>query len=155
MQNLHMTPKSLSSLINKYLSILYMDEKTKKDISGAMIAFYGSRYILVILKFTYALQLARRWHVWIGYRNHLQRNSEIQTQIHQNSRKSVFHLAIDRSVEKSIKASKNSGCLFCFVIFFFFHLSDCNRNSSNVLTFDVWKKFRLLSYHLTPYWRFR
>ena len=30
-----MTPKSLSSLINKYLSILYMDEKTKKDISGA------------------------------------------------------------------------------------------------------------------------
>ena len=51
--------KSLSSLINKYLSILYMDEKTKKDMSGAMITFYGSRYISVILKFTYALQLAR------------------------------------------------------------------------------------------------
>ena len=63
--------------------------------------------------------------------------AKFKTQIHQNSRKSVFHLAIDRSVEKSIKASKNSGCLFCFVIFFFFHLSDCNRNSSNVLTFDV------------------
>ena len=104
MQNLHMT-KSLSSLINKYLSILYMDEKTKKDMSGAMIRFYGSRHISVILKFTYALQLARWWHMSeLASETVCRETAKFKTQIHQNSRKSVFHLAINRSVEKSIEA---------------------------------------------------
>ena len=44
-----MISKFLPSLINKYLSILYVDEETKKDISGAMSTFDGSRYISVIL----------------------------------------------------------------------------------------------------------
>ena len=55
-----MISKFLPSLIKKYLSILYVDEETKNNISGAMITFDGSRYISVILMFTYALQLARR-----------------------------------------------------------------------------------------------